>query len=672
VERFIRVNQFSSHTKYRADIDGLRAIAVLLVVGFHAFPSWFKGGFTGVDIFFVISGFLISSIIFNSLENNKFSFIEFYRRRIKRIFPSLLIMLIACFMFGWFTLLSDEFKQLNKHILGGAGFISNLVFWKESGYFDNAADTKPLLHLWSLGVEEQFYFFAPLFFWFAWKKKVNLLVVTISIALLSFILNLMAVNGDSSASYYLPQNRFWEILLGAMLAYIMINKPKFVKKFFHKNLSWAGILFILSADLLITKENHFPGWWALIPTIGTLFIIAAGPEGWLNRNILANRLLVWIGLISYPLYLWHWPLLVFLRVLGSQTPTPAMRILAIILAIVLSWLTYIVVEKPLRNGGHEKIKTVVLFLLMTLVGLAGFFFYLKNGDANRQVVKMNIDISKDSGLDGGDGGKTIHECGITNIVDKKLFWECSEDSRQKPKYALLGDSKAASLFGGLVRTSTEAGRWLIIGGTGPQGAPIPIISTNEIYKSHQILIRAAVDSISENRDIETVVLMTSTRGLFKLKTDYSIDDLSTNPNFDLVVEGLTNTIKEFISAGKKIIIVTDNPTLPDPRDCLNRRTSLGFINKLFSLSLKTNPNCHLELKNHLLLSKKYRDLLNELQSKFAPNVIIFETTKYMCDVEKGVCLPYKNGRAMYSITDHISDYAAGLIGKDLNLYLQNN
>jgi peptidoglycan/LPS O-acetylase OafA/YrhL len=149
-----RQSERLTHPEYRADIDGLRAIAVLSVVGFHAFPTWVKGGFIGVDIFFVISGFLISTIIFENLERNSFSFFEFYSRRVKRIFPALLLTLIACFAFGWFVLLADEYKQLGKHIAAGAGFISNFVFWNESGYFDNAAETKPLLHLWTLAIEE--------------------------------------------------------------------------------------------------------------------------------------------------------------------------------------------------------------------------------------------------------------------------------------------------------------------------------------------------------------------------------------------------------------------------------------------------------------------------------------------------------------------------------------
>ncbi len=213
-----------SHPKYRPDIDGLRAVAVLAVVAFHAFPSSLKGGFIGVDVFFVISGYLISTIIFESLDRGAFSFREFYARRIKRIFPALILILVACFTFGWFALLADEFKQLQKHIAAGTSFVSNHVLWSEAGYFDNSAETKPLLHLWSLGIEEQFYIVWPLLLWFAWKRKFNLLTITILVAIVSFVLNLRGIKQDVVATFYSPQTRFWELLCGSLLAWVSLYK----------------------------------------------------------------------------------------------------------------------------------------------------------------------------------------------------------------------------------------------------------------------------------------------------------------------------------------------------------------------------------------------------------------------------------------------------------------
>jgi len=237
-------NKHLTHPKYRPDIDGLRAIAVLSVVVFHSFPRLISGGFIGVDIFFVISGFLISEIIFSNLEHDSFSLKEFYRRRIRRIFPALILVLFSCLFFGWFVLLADEDKQLGKHIVGGAGFISNVVFWRESGYFDNAAVMKPLLHLWSLAIEEQFYFFWPLLLAVVWKQKWSFLTITAIVAVLSFADNVYIINKDVTAAFFLPIPRFWELMTGGLLAYITLHKP-------HLNSNHANAQSILKVVLLI-------------------------------------------------------------------------------------------------------------------------------------------------------------------------------------------------------------------------------------------------------------------------------------------------------------------------------------------------------------------------------------------------------------------------------------
>src|SRR5580698_8795201 len=236
-----------THPKYRADIDGLRAVAVLSVVGFHAFPKLIHGGFIGVDIFFVVSGFLISTILFGSLETGSFSFVEFYSRRIRRIFPGLIVVLIAALTAGWFLLLADEYKQFGSHLARGAGFISNLILWKESGYFDNAAETKPLLHLWSLGIEEQFYIIWPFLLWAAWKSKFNLLAITVAIAVISFAVNMSKAYSDSVAAFYSPQTRFWELLIGAGLAYAALYRKEW---FADSNTRSANIQSALGAILI--------------------------------------------------------------------------------------------------------------------------------------------------------------------------------------------------------------------------------------------------------------------------------------------------------------------------------------------------------------------------------------------------------------------------------------
>ncbi|MDE2029716.1 MAG: acyltransferase [Alphaproteobacteria bacterium] len=388
-----------SRPHYRPDIDGLRAIAVLAVVAFHAFPNWVRGGFTGVDVFFVISGYLISTIIFENLDKGTFSFSEFYARRIKRIFPDLILVLVACFAFGWFALLADEYKQLGKHIAAGAGFIANIVLWRESGYFDNAAATKPLLHLWSLGIEEQFYIVWPLSLWLAYKRKFNLLAVIGAVAVGSFILNLMEVKHHAVAAFYSPQTRFWELSSGSLLAWATLYKKNvfnfmkgkigsafgvFIKKEKQKKnlsniLSFVGLWLVACGFWKINRELSFPGVWALAPVLGAMCIIAAGPQAWGNRIVLSNKVAVWFGLISFPLYLWHWPLLSFARIIEGQVPGHNTRISLVFLSVGLAWLTYKIIECPVRFGKRSKSKIVVLVILMVIIGGAGYGSYMKNG-----------------------------------------------------------------------------------------------------------------------------------------------------------------------------------------------------------------------------------------------------------------------------------------------------
>jgi peptidoglycan/LPS O-acetylase OafA/YrhL len=379
-----------SHPTYRPDIDGLRAIAVLSVVAFHAFPSMIQGGFVGVDVFFVISGFLISSIIFGSLKKNSFSFLYFYTRRVNRIFPALLLMLAATWIFGWFSLLTDEYTQLGKHMAGGAAFVSNFVLLGESSYFDNSAETKLLLHLWSLGIEEQFYLVWPLMVWAAWKARVNALVLIVLVGGISFTINVMSVHTDPVTTFYSPQTRFWELLVGSLLAYVALHKSmvfpgwRAASSPTVRNLqSLAGVALLISAFALTTKSHQFPGWLALLPTIGAALIISAGPFAWINKTVLSSRLLVWFGLISFPLYLWHWPLLSFAHILEGSTASPTTLSLAVVTSVFLSWLTYKFVERPLRLSGYNKTKTTAMCALMLIFGVTGYVTYVNDGFKSR-------------------------------------------------------------------------------------------------------------------------------------------------------------------------------------------------------------------------------------------------------------------------------------------------
>ncbi|OFA00274.1 acyltransferase family protein [Duganella sp. HH101] len=370
------------HLECRPDIDGLRAVAVLCIVVFHAFPEVLKGGFIGVDIFFVISGFLISSIIGRQLERGHFSFADFYGRRVRRIFPALLLVLAACCAAGWWIMLPGEYRQLGKHMAGGAGFVANYVLWGESGYFDSAAHGKPLLHLWSLGVEEQFYIVWPALLWLASRRGISPLAVSVALALASFGLNLAAVQGDAARAFYAPQTRFWQILAGSVLA----SLPEGAEGSAGALRGWLAPLgagLILAGLACITEARAIPGWWALLPTLGAALTIAAGGQAWFNRALLSNRALGWIGRISFPLYLWHWPLLVFAGLAGRGAPSAALRVGAVAAAFVLASLTYLLLEQPIRGGGRQRLKSVALVLLMAAVGGIGYGIFRGEGLAFR-------------------------------------------------------------------------------------------------------------------------------------------------------------------------------------------------------------------------------------------------------------------------------------------------
>lgn len=664
--------------KYRPEIDGLRAVAVLAVVFYHAFPEYLPGGFIGVDVFFVISGYLITSILTSQLATQSFSLLDFYSRRIRRIFPSLILVLCAVLAFGWISLFQEEYRLLGKHVAAGATFLSNIVFWLETGYFDTAADTKPLLHLWSLAIEEQFYIAWPLALWAIWKLPRWRFRITVVLMLISFGVNAVMINKTPSAVFYLPFTRAWELLLGAMLAFLQSREstisatqtnpalPKKKGRVLYEHLSLIGLILLAIGFAVINKTRHFPGTWALLPCLGAFAIIKAPRHSWVNSHILSNRLFVYVGLISYPLYLWHWPLLSYLRIMTSGAPTPTARAAAIVLSFVLAWLCYWALERWLRRPLLAGLKTFSLIAMIACVGGAGFFVFKQGGIPDREVILINPD--KGSGYMGGSDAFTINDCRLSKSAQEK-FANCKRDSRGTERYALIGDSKAAAIFDGLVKTSSPQGRWLFMGGTGPSyGPPVPVLSDEKVYETYQTLTRSALDAAANNPNVEIVALVFAARSALLLSNTYSIEDLPSSPHFEKAEQGITASVNYLLAAGKRVVLVIDNPTLPEPNDCIARKTSSQFVNKYI---VTENPECRLSLSKQLMLSEPYRAMLDRVRNKTsATKVTIFDPTSILCETENGLCLPYKNGHLLYSYADHISDYASGLVGAELNLVLE--
>jgi peptidoglycan/LPS O-acetylase OafA/YrhL len=449
------------------------------------------GGFIGVDVFFVISGFLISTILFSSLERERFSIVEFYVRRVQRIFPALILVLIATLAFGWFVLLAEEYKQLGKHTAAGVGFVQNFILFSESGYFDNAAGTKPLLHLWSIAVEEQFYIFWPLLLAFVWNREWSFLKITAGIGVISFIANIYLTQNIPAAAFYLPISRFWELMIGGILAYTILHRPELIDR--HKN--WQALLgfaLIATALFLLDKGRDFPGFWALLPTIGTALIISAGQNAWLNQKLLANRLMVGIGLISYPLYLWHWPLLSFAQILESSSPSREIRVAAVVLAFFLGWITYRFVEMPIRFGRNKSLKVSLLIVGMIFVGLLGYKIHSMDGVPSRESLKSITEISE--GSSENLNPILCTQFGLQdNQTEKGLNCSYSSTGAQRT-VAVFGDSHAAAAFVGIAEhLKASSINTLLLSGAG-----CPYLLGASVGDTEQIKAQCADNTGSNN------------------------------------------------------------------------------------------------------------------------------------------------------------------------------
>lgn len=416
----------SPETDYRTDIDGLRAIAVLLVVAFHAFP----GGFIGVDVFFVISGYLITGIIWRELRSGNFSPFSFYARRIRRIFPALIVVLTAVMALGWFTLLPNPLAQLGLQSFAGGLFFPNILFLNQSGYFDQAAETKPLLHLWSLGVEEQFYLVWPwLLLCLRHRPRGQIVAVAILVAA-SLTYSIWITGSNPVKAFYSPISRLWELGAGGLLSFL----PR--KTRFGNFLSMIGIVVIAASAVLIDSKTPFPGVAALGPAIGSMMVMIS------RSDALSWKPLVAIGRISYPLYLWHWPLLKFAAAAGLTSPTQTMGVVAV--SFILSFMTAEWVEHPIRFGGLRRVgvgaSAASMLLLVTLslvIWRSGGALWRYPSEIRPVLETMNYNPRDDARMD----------CWL----DNKAGFDAYAASCKIGKTVVWGDSHAGRLYTGLRR-----------------------------------------------------------------------------------------------------------------------------------------------------------------------------------------------------------------------------
>lgn len=511
---------------YRADIDGLRAIAILSVVGFHVMPNYLPGGFVGVDVFFVISGFLISGIIFRGQEKKTFSFVNFYARRIRRIFPALAVVLVAVLLLGYNFLLPDEFVQLGRNMAAGAGFVANLLLWHESGYFAPSAELNPLTHLWSLGVEEQYYIIWPPLVWLTWRFRSLTLVSILSIAAASFAYNAFIVGRYPAEAFFSPATRFWELMIGSALAY-----TNFVGAFryssFSKNiLSVAGALLIAGALIFINRDIAYPGWLALLPTLGAAFIILAGEQAWVNFKILRIRAVVLVGLISYPLYLWHWPLLSFLRITSANNSDEWIgKGVVVILSFVLAYLTYRLIELPIRASAKTHMRLVPSTLVVTVAALGSAGLYVMKADGlpgrlpSAAATIVNYAYDDVTGL-------RVRRCDLDYGQHAADFLpECDGDRGVSKQVFIWGDSTAAHLYPGL-KSALDPKIYAISQYTGSSCPPLlfgyefdPIVPT--CRERDEFVAR----KIAANKPDIVIMSFLVTKNMNKIKQAEQIDGL---------------------------------------------------------------------------------------------------------------------------------------------------
>jgi peptidoglycan/LPS O-acetylase OafA/YrhL len=579
---------------YRKDIDGLRALAVLSTIAYHAFPNLVSGGFVGVDIFFVISGFLITKIILENLESNTFSFTEFYFRRIRRIFPALFLIFITCYAFGWFALYASEFKGVGLHIASSAGFVQNFILLNEVAYFERSIDTKPLVHLWSLSIEEQFYLLWPAVIWILYKVRINLLSAVLILILISFSINIYNIKLDPITTFYSPLSRSWELLVGALWACISLRNSQKINQLSQTVLnvfSWAGLMLIAIAIFWISSKNSFPGWWALLPTVGAVLLISANSNASVNKLFLSNKAMVWLGVISYPLYLWHWILLSFGQIISAGKLSDFHKIVLILVAIGLAYLTHRYWESLFRHKGKKV--AVLLIALMTLIGYQGWSIYVRDGLDFRH--KHILD------LHGGRPPHTDKAC-LQEFADYQPTFCRSSYIDKNLETVLIGDSIAHNHFSGLEHYYSNTGKsFAMIGWPGTQ----PFLKKPEVenysletgHKMNQLIVDLAHD-----KNIKTVILGFREPAMNNLEKAQ-----------------LEKTITFLIDNVKRVIIISPPPNLSfEPIECVGMPPFRPIINKECTQPIE-------DINAHYFIA---RIELNEIAEKY--KIRLFDTFQQIC------------------------------------------
>jgi peptidoglycan/LPS O-acetylase OafA/YrhL len=560
--------------EYRREIDGLRALAVIPVILYHAGFGAFRGGFVGVDIFFVISGFLITTILIAEKTAGTYSIVNFYERRARRILPALYFMMVLSIVAAWFWLLPDYMVGFSRSLIAVPLFISNILFSLKHGYFESGAELKPLLHTWSLAVEEQYYVLFPLFLTLIWQfSKKKIVVLLALIALASLALAQWGIVRFPTQTYFLLPTRAWEILLGALLAFINYpyEKSDHVPSMASQALSLAGLMMILSAVYFFDGKTPIPGIEALIPTLGTILIIQFASEQTLVGWLLGTPLLVGTGLISYSAYLWHQPLFAFVRHINVDEPKPSIYLLVVALSLLFGYLSWRFIETPFRQKGMVSRRSIFQF---AIVGALAFFVFGLAGQLTKGFpFRYSNEIQTVLAIP--EMHSTMHNDVCNLEGNESELRECIKgDKATQPTFAVIGDSQASALIDELEKSFSE--HKMSFFQYTKNGCPF-LIGINKIPSENCAVFQHAYLEDLKNKNLNTYIISSrwsvylSDKNYDNLEggkesremEQYSTTDLSFNDPFDLRRAALLQAIKksliDILNSGKNLILVYPVP-----------------------------------------------------------------------------------------------------------------
>ena len=543
--------------QYRAEIDGLRAVSVLPVLLFHAGFQLFSGGFVGVDIFFVISGYLISSIIIEDIQNKCFSLVNFYERRARRILPALFLVMIVCIPFSWVWMLPNQMKDFSQSLVAISFFASNIQFWRESGYFEPAVELVPLLHTWSLSVEDQFYLVFPIFLILIWRfgwQKVFWIIVIFGTA--SLILSEFGWRYQASANFYLAPTRAWELFAGVLTAFFI--KEKGVQR--SNFLALMGLAAIICSLFVYDENTPFPSFFAALPVSGACLIILFAARDTLVARMLSHKYLVGLGLISYSTYLWHQPLFAFFRIRFQGQPSEFLMLSLSVFSIFLAFFSWKYVERPFRDKNRFGRTKILFFSAIGLLSFASFGLlgHAENGFQKRiqgwkelkEIPTVNVNYCHNKGRKTSSEMERGEYCFVGN-GDLKV--------------SIIGDSHAAALFDAahdyLATIDKSA---IAVSG----GFCAPLLNGFEAGEDCKEAIHIALNHAIASEEIETIVLAAEWANY---STGYREDNppkmwrddqgiaKNSSENAEIFKRSFSLTFDTLSKSGKNIIIVYPVP-----------------------------------------------------------------------------------------------------------------